>query len=102
MYLIRWLYLPILEKWSQVGSILWGPEVHAPLVSRDACCGVLSAQACGPLCCGELTAVGSLAGRAGPQPSELPGPSRVEAAGCWLVGPCPPLPYPMTAGQKAL
>ena len=34
LYLIGWLHFLILEKWSYVGDVLWGPAVQSLLVTR--------------------------------------------------------------------
>ena len=76
VYKIGQLHFPILEKCSSVGDILWVPAANCPLVTIAICSmDALCVSCMGPSVVEELTIVGMLACRAGPQPSWLPGPA---------------------------
>lgn len=65
VYVFFGLHFPILEKWSYVRSILWGPAEHSLLDTRAICSR-------GALCVNCLVpSVGSLLGIACPQPGCL-------------------------------
>lgn len=86
MHLVCELFFLTLEKWLSTGDVLCIPAVHTPLVVQAACSGDSPHEGCVvPFVVAGY--VGGLIGLVDPGLFIYQALPRMEAVGCWLVGP---------------